>query len=625
MWLIDIESMTLKSFEGTIPPYAILSHTWKKNELTFRDFQRGWEAAQKIKGSQKIEYTCDQAKRDNLQYVWADVCCIDKSSSAELSEAINSMYQWYKESKVCYAYLDDVRHNDFDKDFSMSRWFTRGWTLQELLAPPKVDFYGRNWTPLGSKQNLMDRLAKITGIDQESLEGNLQNVSVAQRMSWAANRHTTRLEDEAYCLLGIFNCNMPLLYGEGKQAFVRLQKEILENSNDQSLFSWGIRPALQSIESDHIIFDERETHPNAVSLVGSWHLDLVEKYSAQNLWQINSAPYLTSMFAPSPCCFQHCGNIVPIKAWLGNIVPHPTFHAKELRLNLPIIECGIGRSEHAIAVLGCYDRLTQLVISVVCVWHSPGKAARLIEPLGIPIRQTVLKNYWILHSHLRWVSFVDEQPQLPVGIRVIINDNSALTQGYKLHYFSCSHGRQSCPCHPKLLAHAPRTYGHRAIFLYNSLDLPPFWVLVGKYETKILESNIEAPILASRTLLRAGFFSNDDGVRFHQEKCDSVNDIDVDIFSNQGVVNFDFNKAARDNSVNQPWTIKRLIGICASGDNNEELRDWHREVEVLDQSCQVSIMANLERSSFPEFDDCIVEEALTINICRNLGQRSLNL
>jgi hypothetical protein len=150
-------------------------------------------------------------------------CCIDKSSSSELSEAINSMYRWYKNAKFCYAYLSNARTSD-TLEFSRSRWFSRSWTLQELIAPLNVKFYGFKWLYLGSKARHIALLSQITDIDALILAGNNPAIcSISQRMSWASKRETTQAEDIAYCMMVLFDVNMPLLYGEGSKAFIRLQ------------------------------------------------------------------------------------------------------------------------------------------------------------------------------------------------------------------------------------------------------------------------------------------------------------------------------------------------------------------------------------------------------------------
>jgi len=175
-----------------------------------------------------------------------DTCCIDKSNAVELSEAINSMFQWYAKAKICYAYLWDVpredNHQATASKFSTSRWFQRGWTLQELLAPKQVYFYDVTWSLIGTKASMSTVIQNITGIARPFLLGlaALQEASVAQRMSWAAKRVTKRKEDTAYCLLGIFNVMMPMIYGEGEQAFRRLQQEIMQATKDDSILAWGL-------------------------------------------------------------------------------------------------------------------------------------------------------------------------------------------------------------------------------------------------------------------------------------------------------------------------------------------------------------------------------------------------
>ncbi|KAI0153056.1 heterokaryon incompatibility protein-domain-containing protein [Xylariaceae sp. FL1272] len=241
MRLLNAKSLLLEEFtEDRLPPYAILSHTWTQDELLFEHVRQG--SCSRIpthSGYKKVASACCQAVRDHLKYVWVDTCCIDKSSSAELSEAINSMFRWYAQATVCYAFLADVQDTKNPAQFSKSRWFTRGWTLQELLAPRKVHFYSSEWTLLGTKESLCAQISEATQIDQSYLRHRpLSSASIAQRMSWASRRVTTRQEDMAYSMLGIFDVNMPLIYGEGSRAFQRLQDEILKTSNDESIFAW---------------------------------------------------------------------------------------------------------------------------------------------------------------------------------------------------------------------------------------------------------------------------------------------------------------------------------------------------------------------------------------------------
>ena len=229
-----------KDFVGdNIPKYAILSHTWGADteEITFQDLMDG--TGKSKAGYKKIRFCGEQARRDGLQYFWVDTCCIDKSSSAVLSEAIISMFRWYHNAAKCYVYLSDISRLAFNVNgkcnqlpwesaIQNSKWFTRGWTLQELLAPATVKFFSKDWEQLGDKKSLERNIHEITGIPVKALQGSpLSNFSVTERLLWAEKRETTREEDKAYSLLGIFNIQMPVLYGEGREnAFKRLREEI---------------------------------------------------------------------------------------------------------------------------------------------------------------------------------------------------------------------------------------------------------------------------------------------------------------------------------------------------------------------------------------------------------------
>ncbi|EIW51963.1 uncharacterized protein TRAVEDRAFT_86971, partial [Trametes versicolor FP-101664 SS1] len=191
--------------------------------------------------SRKIRHFCRVARDAGFWLAWNDACCIDKSSSAELSEAINSMYELYRLSDMCYVYLADViDHPGGPQGFRRSKWHRRGWTLQELIAPERIVFLTKTWSVLGTKMSLAKSLVEITGVDFDILVGGapLDSVSVARRMSWAADRDTTRVEDRAYSLLGIFGLHMSPIYGEGENAFLRLQEEIIRTIPDQSIFAW---------------------------------------------------------------------------------------------------------------------------------------------------------------------------------------------------------------------------------------------------------------------------------------------------------------------------------------------------------------------------------------------------
>ncbi|KAI6152847.1 HET-domain-containing protein [Pisolithus thermaeus] len=238
--------------------YAILSHRWEDDSEVAYEEMIGLMKMDEPKknevwnrsGYQKIIQCCKQAMKDGHEWLWIDTCCIDKRSSAELSEAINSMHQWYQDAQVCYAYLNDVTESTFPTErnsrtykesYGWPEWFMRGWTLQELIAPKRLEFFNKDWAPIGNKQHLAPVLEVITGIPHDVLTDGLvgKRLSVAQVMSWAAKRKTTRVEDRAYSVMGLFEVHMPMVYGEGKKAFQRLQLEIIRRSSDHSIFAWG--------------------------------------------------------------------------------------------------------------------------------------------------------------------------------------------------------------------------------------------------------------------------------------------------------------------------------------------------------------------------------------------------
>jgi tetratricopeptide (TPR) repeat protein len=244
--LNDDGSFSLIRFsEDNIPPYAILSHTWGRgedDEVTFKDITDGTGTDKR--GFEKLRFCGRQAKIDDLHYFWVDTCCIDKSSSSELHTAITSMFRWYQNAERCYVYLSDVSvrtedgqaHVEWESSFCSSRWFSRGWTLQELLAPNIVEFYSRDGVRLGSKISLQQKIHDVTGIAADALENRaLTEFSINERLRWTKSRQTTVKEDAAYCLLGIFDVSMPLLYGEGQtKAMSRLLREIELPKQDPS-------------------------------------------------------------------------------------------------------------------------------------------------------------------------------------------------------------------------------------------------------------------------------------------------------------------------------------------------------------------------------------------------------
>ena len=251
MRLINRYTLQLQEFQEPPKQYAILSHRWGSDEITYKDFVKGRNT--ESAGHQKVLKFCDFVRRwqRSIEWVWVDTCCIDKRSSAELSEAVNSMWEWYENATFCLAYLADVPGVEVGDgpmldDVKCSIWFARGWTLQELLAPENVIFCNGEWQSIGSKHlaPLLRTITEVTGIRDRCLikSAELREASVAEKLSWASKRQTTREEDVAYCLLGLLDINLPLLYGEGGQkAFRRLQQEFIQQSDDESIFAFGCR------------------------------------------------------------------------------------------------------------------------------------------------------------------------------------------------------------------------------------------------------------------------------------------------------------------------------------------------------------------------------------------------
>lgn len=254
MRLLHTNKLEFEEFyDSQIPEYAVLSHRWIGREVSFQEFHE--DEIQRSPRFEKIKDCCSLARERNYEWVWIDTCCIDKRNSAELTEAINSMYEWYNKAEVCFAYLADVtllKEEDGKwryrcEEFCNSKWFTRGWTLQELLAPREVVFLDRHWRVIGLKTtsntphtDLKEDISVATGIPWHDLRSITISGprNIAKKMSWLSRRHTSRIEDMAYCMLGIFGVNMPLLYGEGSKAFLRLQLEIIKISDDESIFAW---------------------------------------------------------------------------------------------------------------------------------------------------------------------------------------------------------------------------------------------------------------------------------------------------------------------------------------------------------------------------------------------------
>ncbi|PMD32012.1 hypothetical protein L207DRAFT_590884 [Hyaloscypha variabilis F] len=271
-----------KDLISDVPPYAILSHTWGADgeEITFQEVVNASEQTRSKAGYRKILFCGEQAARDNLEYFWVDTCCIDKSNNTELSEAINSMFRWYRNAAKCYVYLTDVsvehgEHDDprrsWELPFRRSRWFTRGWTLQELIAPRSVEFFSAEGTPIGDKTSLEKDVHDITGIAIQALQGcPLEDFTVDERMTWAKTRRTTREEDKAYSLLGIFDVCMPLIYGEGEEnALRRLRGEISAHEGELDL-PFAVEAPFNAYQRQHEPACLENTRSDLLSKIYNW-------------------------------------------------------------------------------------------------------------------------------------------------------------------------------------------------------------------------------------------------------------------------------------------------------------------------------------------------------------------
>jgi hypothetical protein len=371
MWLLDTTTLKLRHFITNTPDYVILSHTWGDGEVSFDDIAQPY--AKNMPGYAKIARCCAQALRAGFEWAWVDTCCIDKRSSAELSEAINSMYNWYWSAAICYALISD--HSVGSETFQSSRWFKRGWTLQELLAPDVMEFYDSDWNFMGTKSSLLDHICAATNIDKRYLlhRDEIENATIAAKFSWASLRTTTREEDMAYCLLGLVHVNMPMLYGEGRGAFYRLQQEIIKQTNEHTIFAWE---------------------------------------STQDTWRH------TSIFAPSPAQFMNAAGLRSTLARVqGKLATHEmTSHGLSITLFCIAVD-----HNRVVAVLNCTGSTGKHVgIWLECT--DPGTYRRLALPQALiteeeigeatPITMHVEISNQSQNSELKieWAMRVDELP-----------------------------------------------------------------------------------------------------------------------------------------------------------------------------------------------------------------------
>ena len=394
MRLLNVQTLLLESFDGSrVPEYAALSHTWGEEEVSFQDITTG--AGRDKAGWTKILGAAAKTKQMDLEYIWVDTCCIDKSSSAELSEAINSMYRWYERCVYCLAYLNDVHpppkklievievdlqpvsHPPLEPcdsrvppGFLEARWFKRGWTLQELLAPGEVIFYDSSWNNIGYKSGLSEEISGITGIDQITINSRkeINRRSIAQRMSWASKRETTRVEDIAYCLMGLFGINMPLLYGEGDKAFIRLQEEIIKREWDHTIFAWDDKFLPSVLKVDTL---------------------------------------LLGVLAPHPCTFRNCSQIVSLSR---NRTPYAATNIG-LNISLPLLKTSLrGKPSSYFAILECKD------------------LSDLKNIMGIPVRHLYFKEgieFWRIANKNNRLYLLD----MPASQKIYLQQTGYLFYG----------------------------------------------------------------------------------------------------------------------------------------------------------------------------------------------------
>ncbi|KAF9231605.1 heterokaryon incompatibility protein-domain-containing protein [Melanogaster broomeanus] len=222
MRLLNAHTLELEYFPSDPPPYVAISHRWgaEKDEVSFQDMLQlvTQPSAKNKPGFAKILGCVMQAKKHSLNYIWIDTCCIDKTNNTELQEAINSMWSWYQDCDRCFVYMNDL--------------------------PEESRSFAKDWERIGKKanRNIMKGITHITGIPEGVLsDGETTSFSVATRMTWASSRSTTKKEDKAYSLMGIFDITLPIIYGGRENVFVKFQKEIMNRHPDQSIFAWTVK------------------------------------------------------------------------------------------------------------------------------------------------------------------------------------------------------------------------------------------------------------------------------------------------------------------------------------------------------------------------------------------------
>ncbi|TBU45947.1 hypothetical protein BD309DRAFT_889459 [Dichomitus squalens] len=427
MWLLstDRAELHLHNNPEDVPGgYAILSHVWDTREQTYQDIRQLQENCASDRTNprdfvgEKIKQSCLIAERHGYKWIWNDTCCIDKTSSSALSEAINSMYRYYSLADVCYAFLADVPSASSTRPldeksaklFAKSKWHKRGWTLQELIAPSFLIFLSSRWEVLGTKHHLASLLESVTRVPAPLLtnEQELGSFSPAQRISWAADRETTRIEDRAYSLLGIFGIHMTTLYGEGERAFQRLQEKIMKTSIDTSLFTWGPRIEWSSLCAAASAKGRHHDHRNS---------DLYLLSTSPRKYHLASKVY----FATSPTLFGRTPNDPAIETLGGQVIrkPYssrptsiPTFSITQygVHCHFPVITT----PSFKVAILFCRDETTQLgLILTPCpdaldpllpLYHTGWSSSDGTEPVRVVQLGDSLDNlrFFDVPVEIRW-------------------------------------------------------------------------------------------------------------------------------------------------------------------------------------------------------------------------------
>lgn len=468
MRFINIYTLKLEQFFGDdIPLYAILSHCWEDQELSFEEWQETEindrnvaHTMQQMQGYLKIIDACRFTKnltkgwgsRENppLKYLWIDTVCIDKRSSSELSEAINSMFKWYQDSRICLVYMFDVNlassrakitpgtwhASESDalpdttrQEFEESKWFTRGWTLQELLAPSNTIYLSKTWEVIGTNVTLEADVSAAAKIPASiiRLKLRMKNAPVVEKMSWASRRITTRPEDIAYCLMGIFGVNMPLLYGEGHKAFRRLQLEIIKDTHDHSIFLWRGAGRPSPFAPSPTAFRNA-----CLCRKRSWS-SRRDPYTITNLGLQLHLPLLPTIDSNVSLAVLDCkpfeADLIP-SLYYCLIVKSPSKHSSKSQNEVQVLghmvvnTLAFGTEDHGFLKKTLYLDLSiygfgdgQRIIEMAAAKGKPFMLAYSWYGDPCIITQATFGGDWDLHDHVD--AYVDDQLTFELGIRVV--------------------------------------------------------------------------------------------------------------------------------------------------------------------------------------------------------------